>query len=129
MKELLTYYFWFSQPSIILSLADKILGLIFAISFAVALVFFAVEKISTHPIYKKLLRKFAYLSLTCGISGLIWFGMRFENTPIFSARYWAALVILIAAVWKLFIWKYILFNFRTEKSEYDREQVKNKYIR
>lgn len=96
----------------------------------VAILLWLVRKYAVkHPIVKKLLGKFATLAFWVGLLGLIWFGFRFEAVPIFSKRYWSALVLVGGLVWLGFVKWYWLRHFSREKSEYDYNQLKSKYIK
>jgi uncharacterized membrane protein (DUF485 family) len=89
---------------------------------------FVLKKFTKHEIKRRLISKFFYLSLNIGITGLIWYGIRYENTPIFSMHFWAGLILLIGLIWLGFVLKYLFFDFSKEKREYDHEQVKSRYI-
>lgn len=128
LKQLLDYYFWFTQPAAVLIKADKFLAEVFAILAILAIVVWLLTFLIKHEIIKNLVKRIMYLSLTIGLSGLFWFLLRYENTPIFASRYWAGLVIVIGLVWSGFILKFVLFNLRQTKAEYDRELLKKKYL-
>src|SRR3972149_1134277 len=117
-KQLTDYFFWFAQPSSFLSQQDYQLGL--AIAFRVA------AFRSSHAVNRKLFSRFWNLMLTISLIGLLWFGMRYENTPIFAKRLWAGLTLAIGVIWLGFLIKYLLFNYGREKVDYEREQVKNR---
>ncbi|OGE88433.1 MAG: hypothetical protein A3J07_01420 [Candidatus Doudnabacteria bacterium RIFCSPLOWO2_02_FULL_49_13] len=122
------YYFWFSQPAAAFSPEDKFLLIKFASTFGVGLILWIISTQVKDSVIRKLLMRFVRLSLTIGASGLFWVGLRFENTPIFSLRYWAGLILLIGLVWLLFIFKYLIWQFRKDRTEMRREQLKNKYL-
>jgi hypothetical protein len=122
------YYFWFSQPSIFLLAQDKLFGYIFIGLIALSIVLVLLRRFIKNPIMKKLIGRFFYLTLTIGISGLIWYGLRFEATPIFAQRYWAGLVFLSGIIWILFILKYMVFNFSKQLGEYHKDLLKKKYL-
>jgi hypothetical protein len=128
MSNLTSYYFWFTQPSTTLSPADKTLIYIFFGMLAVSIVFLFASKFTKHLIYRKLFKKFWHLIFWIAIGGVVWSALRYENTPIFAERYWAGLNFVIGIVWLIFILKYLVFNFRGEKSEYDHELIRSKYL-
>ncbi|HEX9502916.1 MAG TPA: hypothetical protein VF974_01155 [Patescibacteria group bacterium] len=127
-KRLFDYYFWFAQPPTILEQADKYLGYIFAGLLVLAITFILLKKLSNNSINRGLFQKFWYLTLSTAIMGIVWLGIRYENTQIFGRRYWAGITLLIGIVWLLFIVKYLIFDYRRLKNEYEKEQVKNKYL-
>jgi len=126
--KIFDYFFWFIQPASILAHADKVFGYSSVGLLIVGVIFRVAAAMSTNKIDRKLFLKFWHLAVTLGISGLIWFGLRFENTPIFAERYWFGLIILIGLIWAAFVLKYLTFEYRAEKQEFARELVKNKYL-
>ena len=128
LEQLKSYYFWFSQPSTLLSVEDKYFLYLFLSLILLGVVLWLSRKLSANPVNKKLLNKFSAVAFYTGLSGLFWFGLRFENPPIFARRYWAALTIIVALIWLGFVLKYLIINYSTEKIQAQREFVKNKYI-
>ena len=127
-QEITDSFFWFQQPSINLSFWDhlafyKSVGLV-----VIGLGLWALRRYTKHPINKKLLAKFSNFAFTVGIFGLSWFGLRYENTPIFAKRMWAGLIAIGALIWLAFILKYWLTSFRREKADYESQVVKEKYM-
>ena len=121
-------YFWYLQPSSILSNIDWAFGYFFAGLTGLAIILWIVGRFVKNDVFSKLLKRLVNLLLTTGLSGIAWFGLRFENTPIFARHYWAAVTILIGIIWLLFILKYLIFNLGTDLKSYDRELVKKKYL-
>ena len=128
ISKLLDPNFWFSQPSIILTGGDRDFGYIFLASLVVSIILIIAKRFIQHGIMKKLVSKVFYLLLTIGLTGLVWYGIRYENTPIFANRYWAGLVFIFGMIWGLFIVKYLIFNFPKELKQYNYEVLKNKYL-
>ena len=128
LTKLFDYFFWFTQPSTILTNADKVFGYLFLASLLLAIILGVWGRFISNQADKKLVKKFYLLTLNLGIAGLFWFGVRFENIPILAERFWAGAILIIGFIWLLFIVKYLAFNFRAEKVNYEREQIKNKYI-
>lgn len=122
------YFFWFAQPSTVLAQFDIIIGYFFAILFALGIVLFVAKRFVKHKVYAKLIGKLVAKDLWVGSSGLIWFVMRYESIPIFAKRFWAAALIVILALWLLWILKYFVFSFWNEKKEFDQNLLKSKYL-
>jgi uncharacterized membrane protein (DUF485 family) len=120
--------FWIRVPSLNLASEDLILGYLFAGLTLVAISCWITRMFIRHKVTKKLLNKIFTVLFTTGLIGLIWFGLRFEATPIFSTRYWAALIFLIGLIWFGFVAKYYILHYRRERSEYDDEALKKKYL-
>jgi len=128
MSKLTDYYFWFAQPSSILDQADRYILYLFGSMLIVAVVLWIVRRMTPHQINKKLLSKFYSLFLYIGISGVIWYGLRFENTLLLGRRFIAGVIAIVGLVWLVFVLKYAIADFRSEKKAYEKELVKSKYL-
>jgi hypothetical protein len=122
------YFFWFSQPSSILNNYDKGAFYFFAGCLALGIALWATYFFVRHPIVKQALSRVRKMFFWLGVMGVIWFGFRYENTPIFSKRFWPGLIVVIGLVWLFFIVKYFITRFSKEKSQYGNDLIKNKYI-
>lgn len=121
-------YFWFSQPSLILNTYDKVFFLVFCGLFVLSLVLWGVKAMTANPVTKKMLGHWRSFAITIGAVGMLWFVFRYENTPVFAKRTWAAVIMLAGLVWIGFLFKYMFTNYRREKSEYSANQLKSKYM-
>jgi hypothetical protein len=122
------YNFWVTQPPANMLKEDLLLAYAFAGFLLVGFLFWVWQRFSKHPVTKKLFNKFFYLFVTSGPIGLFWQLFRYENAPILGKRIWAGLVLLIGVVWLVFVFKYFFFNYFSEKREYDKQSLINKYI-
>lgn len=122
-------YFWFAQPSSILNNYDWVAGYIFLGLIVASLVLWLTRMILIkHPIARKLLSRLMRMSYSMGIVGLLWFGFRYQNIPIFSKRIWAGIIILVILIWLFWIIKYAMFQFKLEKREHDDYLLRSKYL-
>lgn len=128
MQQLFEFYFWSTQPATALGKYDLFFGYLFAGLLVLAVLCSLGGRFLRHPMVRKLSAKFENLAWTISIFGLVWFGFRYESTPVLARRLWAGLITVAAIVWLLFILKYLIFDFWREKSRYEREQIKNKYL-
>ena len=128
MKEILSQDFWFTQPSSLLNNYDLWFGYFAAACVIASFIIWAGTYFLRHPIVKKGLNRWRVFLITIGLLGLVWFAVRYENTPIFGRRYWGGFVELTALVWLFFLFKYTLFKYRREKTEFDQDALKNKYL-
>ncbi|GEM_PF-1962843 len=128
LTKLFDYYFWLTQPSSFLARADYLFAYFFVGCLALGIILGFSKKALHNQITAKVIARFYHLLLTIGFCGLLWFGFRFENTPIFALRYWPAIILLIGLIWALFILKYLVFNYRSEVKMYKQELLKNKYL-
>ena len=126
--KLLDSNYWFSQPSVVLTRSDLYLAWFFLACLILAIVLKVTKRLTKNPIKRNLMDRLFNLFLTVSLSGLVWYGFRYENTPIFAMHYWAGLVLLMGLVWFLVIAKYFAFQYFPDLADYDREQMKKKYI-
>ena len=127
-NKIVDYYFWFTQPATIFTSEDYVLAYIFLGLLILAVIFWTSVKFSKNTVNRKVFKKFWHLFLGTGLVGLVWLLLRYENTYIFSKRFWAGLDIALGIIWLLFILKYLIFDYRRESREYERQIVKDKYI-
>ena len=131
LNQLTDYYFWSAAPSLTLTPADKFFMWLFvgiaAIGVA-AIILSYLSYLNSDKVMDVVIRKFKNLALFTGLSGLVWFGIRYENTPIFGSRYWAGLILVMGLVWLGLFLKYLIFDYKKTKVEYERETLKNKYL-
>jgi hypothetical protein len=122
------YYFWFTQPSLTLNNYDQWAFFGFAGMLLASLIIWVFQFFIKHPVVKAALSRWRNLLLTVGAIGLIWFGFRYESTPIFAKRVWAGGILLFGLAWLVYVLKFMLMKFGAEKSEYDNNQLKSKYL-
>ena len=129
MSKLLTdKFFWTIPPSSILIAQDKLLGYIFLGIIIVAAFFRILMFLTKNMVQRNLLAKFWRMFLTIGIVGIIWYVLRYENTPIFALRLWAGLDLLAGVIWLLFILKFLVFEFPKQRTEHEKIMLRNKYL-
>lgn len=124
------YFFWFTQPSAVLNNYDWWFAYLFAGLFLLSIIMWLMKKfLINHEITKKVFGKFANAFFWIGLIGLVWFGFRYQTVPIFSRRVFAAVTVLLAAIWIGRVKWYLFFKYPQEKRDHDYLQVKNKYIK
>jgi len=120
--------FWFGQPELVPTTYDNYLLWLFAAFFVVGIVLKIIAWVTKHPVWAKLIRKFSNAFFSSGIFGLVWYALRYENTPFFSDRYWAALSGIVFLGCLFYVFKYWFTRFGKEKADYDRMVLNSKYI-
>ena len=121
-------FFWLVQPSSVLNNFDNTVGYFSAALIALSVLTWLAARFVKHKVVKKALRKFFSLFLTTGLLGLLWFGLRYENTPIFGRRYWVIVLAALMVVWLAYVLRYLFTTFRAEKAEYDRQMINSRYL-
>lgn len=77
----------------------------------------------------RLLRRISFGCFSFGVLGIIWVALRYLSIPYLGIRFVAGLIALTFLVWLYFILSYALFRFRSEKAEWQNNQVKQRYLR
>lgn len=80
------------------------------------------------PIDQKFRQKFYRLFLTIGLLELFWYLCRYENVKFFNLPVVAWLFVLIGIVWLAVILTLAISNYTNEKTVWEKEQVKLKYL-
>lgn len=127
-KELVTSKFLFQIDTVMLHRSDKILLLAGGIFVVLAVIFKLAAAYAPTPIDKKYRQKFYTLFLTIGVSEVIWFGARYYFIRFFGSHFTALLVLLIGLVWFGYIAAKMIKNYKSEKTAWEKEQVKLKYL-
>lgn len=128
LQQYLTIEFLFEINRIQIQQADKFFLLVGVIAVVFAVIFKLSAKLSPSPIDAKYRNKFYALFLFLSLSEIFWFGARVQLVKFFGTHFIAILVILVAFVWfAAVVWKMVR-NYRKEKTEWEKEQVKLKYL-
>ncbi len=122
------YYFWFAQPSTVLDKYDYAFGYGLAAVALAGILFWVLGYFIRHPVLKIGIAKWRRLLVTTGLIGIVWFAFRYENTPILGRRWWIGLLAVIGLIWLIYILKYMFTKFREEKTEYETNLLKSKYM-
>ncbi len=82
-----------------------------------------------HPVRKHLLDRFFKAFLFTGLVEALWFGFRYENANVIGTHFVALLVLLIGLLCLIPIIKYYFTKYSPEREQWDKEQLKLKYIK
>lgn len=77
---------------------------------------------------KRLLSRYFHLTATAGILTLVWSGFRFENIPWLSTHFLVLAMFVIWLAWLGFILKYSLWQYRRDRTAWQEENLKRKYL-
>lgn len=127
-KKLLTSEYLFSIDRIQLHRSDKLFLTIGAALVVLGILSQVAAAYSASPVDRKLRQKLATLFLTIGLSEVVWFGFRYQFVRFFGSHFVALALLLAGAVWFAFVLKYLTFSYRRERAEYERQQLKAKYL-
>lgn len=128
MNKYFTTDFLFNINSVIPQRSDKTLLVIGAAAVALAVVMKLAAVYAPTPTDKKFRNKLFSLFMTVGLWEVLWFLFRYQNIRFFGSHFVALLGLLIGFIWLVFIAKDIFRNYKTERQDWEKEQVKMKYL-
>ena len=123
-----TTNFLFQINRIQIQPADKFFLLVGVVALVLAVILKLAAKFAHSPIDAKYRNKLFNVFLFLSLAELVWYGARVQNVRLFGTHFAAMLIITIAFVWLVIsLWK-MLMNYRQEKTIWEKEQVKLKYL-
>jgi hypothetical protein len=84
--------------------------------------------ITKDTLMKKIYSRFAIISLFFGILSGLWVFLRQEETPIFSARVWPLLILLITLWWLYRVIRYVVKRVPEIRKQNAERMEKEKYL-
>jgi len=84
--------------------------------------------LAPNPVDGKYRLKFYHLFLSIGLGEIIWYLCRYENAGFFGSHFVALFVVLIGIIWLMAILASVFKNYKTEKTTWEKEQVRLKYL-
>ncbi len=128
LKELFTYQNLFQINGAFIDPREKLILFLGGILVLLAIVLKIAGTLAPSPVDAKYRVKFYHLFLTIGLSELVWYGCRYQNIKFFGTHFVAWLIGLIGAIWLVMLVASIFKNFSKEKTIWEKEQVRLKYL-
>lgn len=128
LKPFLTPQYWFSVNSAFIDPKEKLFFLIGIVLTLLGIVLKISAVLSVSPVDRKYRNKFYKLFLTIGLAQVLWYLCRFENISFFNTKFIAWLIVLIGFVWLAVLLVKTFKGYGEEKSVWEKEQVKLKYL-
>ncbi len=128
LKPLLTPQYWFSVNSAFIDPKEKLFFLIGIVLVLLGIVLKISAVLAVSPVDRKYRNKFYKLFLTIGLMQAVWFLCRYENIAFFNTQFVAWLIALAGIIWLIVILVKTFKNYGKEKSDWEKEQVKLKYL-
>lgn len=128
LKKLASKDYLFTINRVLLTRSDKLFFLLGAGLAILAIVFKIASLYSPNPVDKAVRNKFFNLFLTIGLLEIAWFGARYENINFFGSHFVALVILLIGAIWFVWLVISIIKNYKTDKELWEKEQVRLKYL-
>ena len=123
-----SYDFLFTLNTVTVERVDKIFAAV-AISFVVVAIAFKLSaRVTPNVVKGNLLKRLFKLTGTIGILEALWYGARFENIRFFGTHFTYILILLVGLIWFVFILVYRIRHYPRERMEWERQQIKMKYL-
>lgn len=100
---------------------------VFFILLSAACKFWAVKAGKVSP-GNFLYSRYYHLFLTMGLLLLLWAGARFESIPWLSTHFLGLILLVISAIWFIFILKYHIREHGSREKVWQEEEVRKKYL-
>lgn len=81
-----------------------------------------------NPVVKKFQHRWFKLAATIGVLEVVWFGLRWENVRFFGTHFIALIILVIGVFWTVAILKYAWRTFALDKQQWEKQQLKLKYL-
>jgi hypothetical protein len=128
IKEIFTKRFLFDVNPVMIENIDKMFGVAGAVMVILAAIFKMAAVFAPTPVDKRVRNRFFSMFLTIGLLELIWYGLRYQNVTVLGSHFTAMLIFAIGLVWLGFIIKDIWNNYKSEKQNWEKEQVRQRYL-
>jgi hypothetical protein len=128
MKEFFTSQFLFQINRIQIQPVDKVFLMVGVAALAMAVIFKLAARFAPSPVDAAYRNNFFKIFLFLGSLEALWYGARAQLVRFFGTHFVALSIILISAVWLLVVlWK-MFRRYRAEKTAWEKEQVRRKYL-
>ncbi len=128
LKSYLTYQYLFQTNTVFVSPQEKLFLLSGGILVLVAIVLKIAAVLSPNPVDQKFRNRFYRLFLTVGIAQTVWYLCRYENVLFFGTHFIALIIVLTGVVWLVAILTSAFKRYNADKTVWEKEQVKLKYL-
>lgn len=128
LNQYFTTKYLFEANRIMQDKTDKVYLFFGMVMIALAILFKIAAVMAPTPVDKKYREKFYVLFLSIGLALAVWFGASYQNVRFFGTHFTALLILFIGLIWFFSLVVKIIKNYRKEKMEWEKEQVKKKYL-
>lgn len=129
VKQFFSYDFQFYVNPVRLDTVDQVFAGISAALIIAAIVCKLTERYGKNSITNKLVRRLANVFGTVGILGVLWYGARYQNVNVLGSHFMFFVIACVGLVWFAYIATYCWKQYRPEKLAWEKEQVKQKYLK
>jgi H+/gluconate symporter-like permease len=128
MKDFFSAKFLFEINRVLIEPIDKFFLGFGTAAVVIAIVFRVAQTLAPTPVDAKYRSKFFKLFLTIGLLEIVWYGARLQFVRFFGSHFVAILILLIGLVWFGRIAYGMAKNYKREKADFDKEQLRLKYL-
>jgi hypothetical protein len=128
-KHVFTPSYIFDFTSMIPVQSDRLYLIVGLAMTVVGAVFKIISAFSTNPVSRRLWQRLASPFITIGILEALWFLARQQNIKLFGSHFVAWLMGIVFLVWLYFPIRYLIGSYRYEKQQWEKQQIKLKYIK
>ena len=128
LKSIFSYQNLFAFNTAYVSPQEKLMFLAGAVAFLLGIVLRISATLAPNPVDKKFRHNLYRVFMFFGISEIVWYLCRYENAPFFGTHFVAGLIFFISVIWLLILVWMFAKNYRSNKQEWDKEQLKLKYL-
>lgn len=128
LRQYFTTKYLFEVNRVMQDKTDKLYLFAGIVMVALAILFKVAAIMAPTPVDKKYREKFYALFLTIGLAEIVWFGASYQNVRLFGVHFVAMLILFLGLIWLVWLIVKIIKNYRREKREWEKEQVKLKYL-
>jgi hypothetical protein len=127
-KEYFSSQFLFQINRIQVQPIDKFFLAVGVFALVLAVILKLSARYSPGPVDTKYRNRLSGVFFFLGLTELVWYGFRIQFVRFFGTHFLALLLILVFVVWLLaIVWK-MFKNYKGEKSSWEKEQVRLKYL-
>jgi hypothetical protein len=123
-----TSQYLFYINSAFVSPGEKLFFILGVVLLLLAIVTKIAGMLAPSPVDSKHRNKFYMLFLTIGIAEVVWYGLRYQNVRFFGTRFVAWVILLSGLVWLITLLVKALRNYSKEKTGWEKQQLKSKYL-
>jgi len=109
--------------------SDKAFLIIGAALTIAGIIFRLTSMSSHHPPARRMWRRLSLWALTIGLVEVLWFILRYQQAMYLGSHLVAFLILLIGIIWLVPLLKYWLGQYRHDVGQWQKDQVKQKYIK
>ncbi len=127
-QKLISTQYLFAIDRVSLQRSDWIFLILGGTLIALGILFAIWAKVNKVSVTKILLARYAKCFFVIGLLEVVWFGARYEYINFLGSHFMALLIGLVGLVWLGFIVWSNFTGYRKNKQQWDKEQLKLKYL-